>query len=218
MKRPRITCDDLEVVGQQAVAALVSMATPAGWDRAPVPGMDWDSRTVVDHLCNTLAFYANHAVTAATEHQPRIRSMGDQDLSDVDLSRSLLTWVHLLSTVLRASPSGSRGWHRLGMADAEGFAALACNELVIHTDDVARAHGRSFEVSPDLGSGLLGRLFPDVEPDESVPSTDLVRWANGRRDLPGRARRVDWRSFPGGPSPECDCVHSEVGQGLPESW
>jgi hypothetical protein len=118
------------------------------------------------------------------------------DLSDVELAHSLAAWVRLLSTVLRASPAGMRGWHPLGMVDAEGFAALACNELVIHTDDVARAHRRTFDVSPDVSHRLLVRLFPDVAPDPPVPSADLLRWANGRCDLGSRPRRSEWRSYP----------------------
>lgn len=196
VERQPITCDDLERLGEQAVLVLEALATPSGWNGDVVPGLDWTSRTVVDHLCNTLAFYANHAVTRATEHQPRIRSLGDADLEDADLARSLAAWVLLLSTVLRSLEPTARGWHRLGMADPEGFAALACNEIVIHTDDVARAHSTSFQPEPELSERLLARLFPDVANELRAQPEDLLRWANGRSDLPGRPRRSNWQSHP----------------------
>jgi hypothetical protein len=43
----------------------------------------------------------------------------------------------LLAEVCAAVPPGVRGAHDWGMPDASGFAALACNEMLIHTSDIA---------------------------------------------------------------------------------
>jgi len=163
-----------------------------------VPGLDWTSREVVDHLCNTLAFYANHAVQEARAHQPRLRSLGDRALSDADMAETVRTWTRLLALVIASKQGDWRGWHPLGMTDGEGFIALACNELLIHSHDVAAAHGQPFAGAEKFCGRLLHRLFPnDAEEIDNHGGWAVLLYVNGRQGLGrGIPRKAAWRSHP----------------------
>jgi hypothetical protein len=78
----------------------------------------------------------------------------------------------------------------MGMADPSGFAAMACDEMLIHTDDAARGLGLAFSPRHDLAELVLRRLFPWVPVD--ADPWPLLRWANGRIALGGRARLEGW--------------------------
>jgi hypothetical protein len=71
------------------------------------------------------------------------------------------TWARLLAAVITSKPAGWRGWHPLGMTDAEGFIALACNELLVRTHDVVAAHAEHLVVEELLCTRVLSRLLPD---------------------------------------------------------
>jgi hypothetical protein len=108
-----------------------------------------------------------------------------------DLVRTIGAFATVLARVVDASPPGSRGWHPFGQADASGFAAMACDELLGHTDDIARGLELPFAPPPALARATLERLFPWA-PTDTDPWEGLL-WANGRIDLPGQQRQVDWR-------------------------
>ena len=97
----------------------------------------------------------------------------------------------MLARVIDASPPGARGWHPFGLADASGFAAMACDELLVHTDDAARGLELPFAPPDPLARATVERLFPWAPPDTDPWPTLL--WANGRTDLPGHPRQVRWR-------------------------
>jgi hypothetical protein len=195
--RSRLLLNDLALAGELSSSHLERLASREGWVVRRAPGLDWTSREVVDHLCNTMAFYANHAVQEATDHQPRIRSLGEQDLSDAELARTVQTWVRLLAAVITSKPAGWRGWHPLGMTDAEGFIALACNELLVHTHDVVAAHEEPLVVEELLCTRVLSRLFPDDAAHVGdYDAWSVLLYANGRAELGSRLRKQQWRSHP----------------------
>jgi hypothetical protein len=68
---------------------------------------------------------------------------------------------------------------------------MACDEFLVHTDDVARGLGVPFAPPRALARATLERLFPWA-PADAEPWAALL-WANGRIDLPGQQRQVDWR-------------------------
>lgn len=88
----------------------------------------------------------------------------------------------ILEHVIRAAPQGVRAFHSAGMADASGFAAMGCDEILIHTADIAAGFGISFKPPDDLCGRVLARLFPWAPAD--VGGWDALRWANGRLALP----------------------------------
>jgi hypothetical protein len=89
-----------------------------------------------------------------------------------------------------AAPPGIRGFHPAGAADPSGFAAMACDELLVHTNDAARGLGLRFTPDPELAGRVLARLFPWHDPGDDAWQTLL--WANGRIDLPGHPNQANW--------------------------
>ena len=82
-------------------------------------------------------------------------------------------------------PPGRGGFHPFGSPDPSGFAAMACDELLVHGDDAARGLGVSFTPEDRLAADVLARLFPwhAVGPDDDP--WQMLLWANGRIELPG---------------------------------
>jgi len=176
---------------RQAARASTSFLTSAmelDWDR-PIPEMTWSVREVVAHISDVLLWYSTDL------------SAGTGELSTMDLKvratepperliATLTAFSNTLAYVVDGVPPGQRGFHPDGMADSTGFAAMGCDELLVHTRDAATGLGLDFE-PPEVLSGLIvRRLFPWA-PKDAEPWPALL-WANGRRDLPGAQRQVDW--------------------------
>lgn len=77
-----------------------------------------------------------------------------------------------------------RAFHHSGMHDRQGFAALACLELLVHTADAAEGLGLAVEPPESLARAILRELF-EANEGQADPWTELL-WATGRLILPGR--------------------------------
>jgi hypothetical protein len=77
------------------------------------------------------------------------------------------------------------------MSDPSGFAAMGCDEMLVHTADAARGLGLPFTPTPGISEATVRRLFPWA-PTGADPWHTLL-WANGRADLPGEERQTGWR-------------------------
>ncbi|PRX48351.1 uncharacterized protein (TIGR03083 family) [Prauserella shujinwangii] len=163
--------------------------TGADWS-APVPDLDWTVREVVAHLGDTSLWYATDLAAGPPElstAEVKVRP----DSAPEDLVRTVSAHVALLAAVVEASPADARGWHPWGEPDPAGFAAMACDELLVHTRDAALGLGVEFTPPAELAEATLRRLFPET-PDGGDPWPELL-WCNGRLELPGRPRRSGWR-------------------------
>ena len=77
------------------------------------------------------------------------------------------------------------------MADVSGWIGMGCEEILLHTDDIARGLGLSYRPPHDLAARILARLFPWAPAD--VDPLDSLRWAAVRAALPDRERLgPDW--------------------------
>lgn len=112
------------------------------------------------------------------------------DAPNDDLVATLVAYASVAAAVVEVSPDSARGFHPMGTADPSGFAAMACDELLIHADDAARGLGRTFRPPVDLSRKVLRRLFPWVMPGDDVWAR--LRWANGRIALDGQDRLTGW--------------------------
>jgi hypothetical protein len=79
----------------------------------------------------------------------------------------------LLAAVMRGVPPEARGYHGQP-TDAEGFAAMHCDEVLVHSYDIALGLGVAFSPPPDL----------------------TLLWCNGRVALPDHDRLTDWSWHP----------------------
>ncbi len=92
----------------------------------------------------------------------------------------------VLARVCEASPPGARAWHPAGMADAEGFLAMGCDEILVHTFDIATGLGVGFHPPDELCAKIVARLFPWTSIEASA--WEALLWSNGRVALPGLER------------------------------
>jgi hypothetical protein len=109
--------------------------------------------------------------------------------------------AHVCAASVDAAPPQIRGFHPYGIADAEGFAAMACDELLIHGYDAACGLGLKFAPDTKLAARVLARLFPWHA--EGPDPWQTLLWANGRVELPGQPVQTDWR-WHGAPLTEWD--------------
>ena len=98
----------------------------------------------------------------------------------------------LLAAVLREMPAEARGSHGQP-TDAEEFAAMHGDEVLVHGDDIVRGLGVACTPPPDLARHVRDRLFPWTPAGD--PWTTLL-WCNGRMALPDHERLTDWSWHP----------------------
>lgn len=160
----------------------------------PVPGLELSVIEVVAHVAQVCLWYsidfAAHGVDLPTVDQ-RVKT----DVTPTDMIDTLETFASILTSVIAMEDPATRGFHPFGSADREGFAAMACDELLIHTDDAARGLGEVFAPPLALVAEVTGRLFPWVEVHTQGAPPDpwsQLRWANGRIALDGKPQLSKW--------------------------
>lgn len=180
--------DDIGVAVRLCRATLEPLADGDWSIRAG--DLEWSARQTLEHMVGVLDFYALHLAARAPQHLP-LRYALDPGLSIRDLLTSVEARAAVLAAVIAAAPPTARAWHPAGRADPAGFAAMACDELLMHTQDIADGFGRLVQPPPELCRRVLARLFPWA-PGRADP-WQALRWANGRVALPDCARLGrDW--------------------------
>lgn len=192
----------MNTLAQDATMLPNDLLTAAAFSRAALePALDldwqmragelaWSCRHTLDHLLESLIFYAGMFATRS----PELRETGGITTADIPLSDALSmveTMAAILCEVVRASPPEARAFHWNGMADASGVIAMGCEEILVHAADIAQGLGVPFRPPADLAARVRDRLFPWA-PTEVDP-WDAVRWATGRTVLPAYPRLgPDW--------------------------
>jgi uncharacterized protein (TIGR03083 family) len=179
-----------------AAAAVIFLEPLAGRDwSTPVPDLDFTVASVVAHLANSALWYAIDYTTGPEDAAFDVTVRSDAEPAKLLLSvRGAAT---LCAAMLDTLPATQRGFHPMGTADASGFAAMACDEILVHTRDASTGLGVEFVPGAELAGRVLARLFPWYEPVPD-PWTALLH-ANGRIDLPGRPhqhKRWRWHCAP----------------------
>jgi uncharacterized protein (TIGR03083 family) len=177
----------LEAAG--ACQALLGAAAGRDWAH-PIPEMDWTVAQTVAHLAEVALWYAAD-LAAGEDRQDTMELRVPPDAPPAELVRAVGTSATVLARVIDGAPPGTRGWHPFGLADPSGFAAMACDELLVHTDDAARGLGVPFTPPDALVAATLARLFPWA-PAATDPWPALL-WCNGRIALPAHPRQPRWR-------------------------
>ncbi|QFZ22784.1 maleylpyruvate isomerase N-terminal domain-containing protein [Saccharothrix syringae] len=170
-------------------SAFLDGVVEADW-AAVVPGLGWSAAGTVAHVCDCLLWYSTDLAAGPVE----LRSVEvgvRADSPPADLVRTLEAAASVLASVVATVPEGARGWHPWGVADAAGFAAMACDEMLVHTHDAGRGLGVAFEPPAEYAAKVLARLFPEAPTDRDPVETLL--WANGRVPLGELPVRTDWR-------------------------
>jgi hypothetical protein len=176
-----VSPDDVKIAAEAMLTTLTPIAEK-DW-AVPAAGLEWSSRYTLDHTANALSNYATHLATRSPVRRPRYREGNDaQTISELLIA--VESGAAILAEVCRAAPDDARGFHSAGMADWSGFIGMGCTEILIHTDDIARAFDIDFHADAALSRRVLDRIFPWAPEDGDA--WQILRWAAGRTELPDR--------------------------------
>lgn len=173
----------------EACRELLGPTVKSSWD-VPVPGLEMNVAQVVAHAANGPLWYALDLWSGSgddTAFEVSVRS----DATNTAILLSVSNAARVCAASLDAAPDDLRGFHPAGSPDPSGFAAMACDELLVHADDAARGLGLAFRPDAALAARVLARLFPWHSAGDDPWRTLL--WANGRTKLPGRPDQQGWR-------------------------
>lgn len=167
-------------------AAAIAMVPHSGRDWSLGAGdLSWTCRRTLDHTIDTLLWYSGNLAMLATERRQHVRD-GDPNGSIERLLDALVSSCHILARVAEATPKNGRGYHGAGMADATGFLAMGCNEILIHAYDICSGLGEGFNPPPNVCEQVVARIFPWAPKHDDA--WERLLWCNGRLALPKHPR------------------------------
>ncbi len=158
----------------------------------------WTVRRTVDHIADALVLYGRYVATRATGRLDPLRD-GRPGASLPALCADLVDAATLLARLIDGMDPNEVAYHPAGAADASGWAAMACDEIIVHGHDVSEAVGVELSMPADLIDAVLLRLFPWVPAVGTGTPMERLLWCNGRMALPGHPRQDElwyWWSRP----------------------
>lgn len=186
--------DDVRVAARLSFETLQPVRDD-DWTR-PAGDLEWDCRRTLEHLVEAHDVYSLNLATPSGERIPST-SNRYPSLSNGELLTIMRRRAGIMAAVASAAAPTDRGYHGSGRPDPTGYIAMACVETIIHTDDIARGLGLTYQPPSALCQRLIARLFPWAPTDIDPWST--LRWATGRQELPGHGRTPPnwyWHSSP----------------------
>jgi hypothetical protein len=186
-----MTPDDLP-----ATAALCRETLLPWLDRdwsVPAGDLEWSCRRTLNHIVDTQLFLGGNAALRSTTRVLPVRS--DQPDAELDqVLDAVVTAATMLERIADGMAPAERGFHPAGQADAEGFRAQGCAEILQHTFDIASGLGETFRAPGELCGRVVARIFPwGPDAEEHPDRWEALLWSCGRVALPGRERlAADW--------------------------
>ncbi|MGH3319446.1 MAG: maleylpyruvate isomerase N-terminal domain-containing protein [Streptosporangiaceae bacterium] len=141
------TIDATDVIaGADCVRRTLGRAAERDWSAAQVPHLSWTVAQTVAHTAEAV-LWCGVDLSAAGAEIRALRLRVDSEAAPDELLRTIGGVAQTLAYVVRAAPPGARGFDPDGPTDASGFAAMGCDELLIHGWDAGR--GLGVELQPD---------------------------------------------------------------------
>ena len=189
--RVPVTGDDVDLVASEVVDAL-RRGVDQDW-LVPAGKLEWTCWDTSEHVASVGLVYAAQLAIRKQEHRyarlfPRLFA----EPAPVEVLESIEAAFRLLAMTVRGTGPDVRAYHPRGVADAEGFAALACMEALVHCHDIVSGLGLPFEPSRAVCARVLARSFPAAVEGGDDPWTALL-WATGRVARPGHEPVSEWR-------------------------
>lgn len=176
-----------------AFTETLAPAVTGDWDQ-PAGTLTWSCHQTLAHVVDCLFWYASNLARRSTSvaASPDVTAATPVD----ELIDSTRSGGELLAVVVDVADEAARGWHSFGIADRSGFAAMGCDEVLVHGFDITAGLGLGYRPPFDVAERTLRRLFPSA-PTDTDPWATLL-WANGRQALGDRPppRRWRWRCDP----------------------
>jgi hypothetical protein len=186
--RKPITSEELHALARECLNLLRGFPDE-GWTR-PTVGLEWTCRTTAEHLSHAVDRYCLYLAGPELQRLP-YNLVHYDECSMADILRILELRIAALTRIVDASPPGTRAYHVFGLPDPEGYLAMACVELMVHTNDLARSFGSTYQPPAELCARVVARLFPWV-PADTDPWQGL-EWATGRIKVPALGEAPsDW--------------------------
>lgn len=160
---------------------------------AAVPGLDFTVSSVLAHASLSTLWYALD-MWAGPADSAGFELKVAADAAPQALLAGLTQAATVCAGSVAAAPPDLRGFHPFGSPDRSGFAAMACAELLIHTDDALRGLGTRLDAPSPLASAVLARLLPWHEPGSDPWQTLL--WAHDRPADVDRPTEGKWHWHP----------------------
>jgi hypothetical protein len=182
-----MTGDDVLAAAERCRVAL-EPALGSDWT-VPVPGLKFTVTGVLGHAALAPMWYSAD-LWGGPEDNAAFEVAVAADAPNEKLLTSVLVAARVLAATVDAAPPETRGFHPYGSPDPSGFAAMACDELLVHGDDAARALGITFTPEPGLADAVLARLYPWHVVDDDP--WRVLLWANGRIERPGLPFQQRW--------------------------
>jgi hypothetical protein len=184
-----VTGDDVRAAAELC-RQLLEPALGEDWSAA-VPGLDFTVTSVVAHAAAAPLWYSVDMWSGNENASFEVQVL--EDSGNQRLLTSVLAAAAVLGAAVDAAPPSLRGFHPFGSPDPSGFAAMACDELLVHGRDAALGLGREFGGDVGLARRILGRLYPWHGVGADDDAWQVLLWANGRLSLAGREDQVRWR-------------------------
>ncbi|NKX55223.1 maleylpyruvate isomerase N-terminal domain-containing protein [Arthrobacter mobilis] len=197
-----VTARDLRSV-VDGVLERFALLPDEAWDH-PALELDWTCRETAGHLVDDFAGYALQLSGTCPPQEdyvellepppqraggPRIIFCPDPAAGTPGLIRCLDAAAGLLCAVVAAA-DGKRGYHPMGISDAEGFAAMGIVEAAVHAFDILAAQQVPYAADGEVCAKVLDRLFPQAGRTADAWQ-DLLRSCGRTPDTRGAAWRWD---------------------------
>jgi hypothetical protein len=186
-----VTADDVLAAAEALASALDEPAShddDPRWNEAAA-GLDWPCRQTLGHVADCALWYA--ALLARRATAPAEVPENSPTAPALILVDALRSGGAVLAAAVRAAGPSDRAWHAFGIGDRSGFAAMGCDEILVHGAEIATTLGVAFTPDPDLCRRLVQRLFPWVT--VGADPWAALRFANGRQALDGVEPQGKWK-------------------------
>jgi uncharacterized protein (TIGR03083 family) len=179
--------EDVRAATEAVAAAIAPAVKTADWD-TKAGTLKWTCRETLAHTVDCVTWYG--ALLAR-------RSPKDIETPEIALQMPLKVMVDalrsmgaVLAEVVKGAEPSVRAFHPYGLSDATGFAAMGCDEMLVHGYDIAGGLGIDYDPPSEVVEHTLHRLFPWA-PTDADPWQALL-WANGRTSLGDRKPERKW--------------------------
>jgi len=182
--------DDVLAATHALAEALEDRAPSAEELRARAGSLTWSCARTLAHIDDAVLWYAGNLATCSTVDMeaPFLSPRRPPDY----LISCLRTSGALLATAVRDAPADARGYHSWGRPDRSGFAAMGCDEILVHGWDLSQGLGFDFTPPPAAVERTLRRIFPWAPEAAEADPWDSLLWANGRIPLGDRRPEKRW--------------------------
>lgn len=184
----RVRPDDIVHAAELAAAALAPL-DQGDWS-ARAGDLDWDVEATVVHFIGALAKETLYLASRSTRFIA-INPGKFRGATPAELVRSIVPAAQALANTADVAPPDALAYHSTGMTDAEGYLAMGCGEVLVHTWDACSGLGVEFRGSDEVAAAVLARTFPWVETKRHDGPWRTMLWAFGRIALEDRPRLDD---------------------------